>query len=307
MDSPSVSAAPPPTSFATALLAGALAGSAVDTLFFPIDTLKTRAQSQQGFLAAGGFRGVYRGLGSAVVGSAPGAAAFFTSYEVLKGTVLPRLMPSLASDELAPLLHMLSASGGEVTACLIRVPTEVVKQRSQTSAKGTRSWDVAKSVWAAHGLKGFYRGFGSTVAREIPFTCLQFPLYERLKLILARRRTASGQVQDLPAIEAAACGSLAGGVAAGVTTPLDVVKTRIMLGNQPSSATPSKSAAPRAPSAILPTLRQIYLTEGLRALFSGWVPRVVWISAGGAVFLGVYEAAKGALQGKSEGRRERVD
>ncbi|GAA5902126.1 hypothetical protein JCM5296_006610 [Sporobolomyces johnsonii] len=307
MDSPGASAAPRPTSFATALLAGALAGSAVDTLFFPIDTLKTRAQSQQGFLAAGGFRGVYRGLGSAVVGSAPGAAAFFTSYEVLKGTVLPRLMPRLASDELAPLLHMLAASGGEVTACLIRVPTEVVKQRSQTSAKGTRSWDVAKSVWVADGFKGFYRGFGSTVAREIPFTCLQFPLYERLKLVLARRRTASGLVQDLPALEAAACGSLAGGVAAGLTTPLDVVKTRIMLGNQPSPSS-STAAARRAPSAILPTLRQIYRTEGVRALFSGWVPRVVWISAGGAVFLGVYEAAKGALNGQSsEGRRERVD
>lgn len=67
--------APPPVRFTTALLSGALAGTAVDTLFFPIDTLKTRAQSAQGFFAAGGFRGVYRGLGSAVVGSAPGGAS----------------------------------------------------------------------------------------------------------------------------------------------------------------------------------------------------------------------------------------
>ena len=42
------------TSFSTCLLAGGLAGTAVDTLFFPIDTLKTRAQSQAGFLKAGG-------------------------------------------------------------------------------------------------------------------------------------------------------------------------------------------------------------------------------------------------------------
>jgi hypothetical protein len=34
---------------------------------------------------------------------------------------------------------------------------------------------------------------------------------------------------------------------------------------------------------------QIYATEGLHALFSGVVPRTLWISAGGAVFLGVYE------------------
>ena len=60
------------TTFAAALLAGGLAGMAVDTAFFPIDTLKTRLQAQEGFVKAGGFSGVYRGLGSAVVGSAPG-------------------------------------------------------------------------------------------------------------------------------------------------------------------------------------------------------------------------------------------
>lgn len=44
----------------------------MDLLFFPIDTLKTRLQSAQGFLAAGGLRGVYKGVGSVIVGSAPG-------------------------------------------------------------------------------------------------------------------------------------------------------------------------------------------------------------------------------------------
>lgn len=156
-------------------------GTAVDTLFFPIDTIKTRAQSQQGFFPSGGFHGVYRGLGSAVVGSAPGAATFFMSYEFLKAT-LPALAPALDTPHLAPLLHMLSASGGEIVssptsrelrltisqaACMIRVPTEVVKQRSQTSVKGTSSLSVAKAVWHAAGIKGFYRGFGSTVAREV--------------------------------------------------------------------------------------------------------------------------------------------
>lgn len=111
---------------------------------------------------------------------------------------------------MAPVLHMLSASGGEIVsppfslsscngsnrgsrlhdqhiplthhdslpinqqaACTIRVPTEVVKQRSQTGAGGRTggSWHVARSVWAQQGLRGFYRGFGSTVAREV--RCLQ--------------------------------------------------------------------------------------------------------------------------------------
>lgn len=49
-----------------------MAGTAVDLLFFPIDTIKTRLQAAQGFSRAGGFRGVYKGVGSVVVGSAPG-------------------------------------------------------------------------------------------------------------------------------------------------------------------------------------------------------------------------------------------
>ena len=54
--------------------AGGLAGTSVDLLFFPIDTVKTRLQSAQGFAEAGGFRGIYKGVGSVIVGSAPGGA-----------------------------------------------------------------------------------------------------------------------------------------------------------------------------------------------------------------------------------------
>lgn len=73
---------PPPVSFLTALVAGGMAGTSVDVALFPIDTIKTRLQSPKGFLAAGGFRGIYQGLGAAAAGSAPGAALFFSVYEV---------------------------------------------------------------------------------------------------------------------------------------------------------------------------------------------------------------------------------
>ena len=56
------------------LASGGLAGITVDVVLFPLDTIKTRMQSAQGFAAAGGFRGVYRGLASAAAGSAPAGA-----------------------------------------------------------------------------------------------------------------------------------------------------------------------------------------------------------------------------------------
>ena len=51
--------------------AGGMAGTSVDMVLFPLDTMKTRLQSPQGFRAAGGFRGMYSGLLSAALGSAP--------------------------------------------------------------------------------------------------------------------------------------------------------------------------------------------------------------------------------------------
>jgi solute carrier family 25 S-adenosylmethionine transporter 26 len=50
---------------------------------------------------------------------------------------------------------------------------------------------------------------------------------------------------------------------------------------------PSKQKLP----SLLIRFKQIYVAEGVEALFAGVVPRTLWISAGGAVFLGVYEWA----------------
>lgn len=50
---------------------GGLAGLVVDTVLFPLDTLKTRLQAAQGFRKAGGLKGVYKGIGPQAIGSAP--------------------------------------------------------------------------------------------------------------------------------------------------------------------------------------------------------------------------------------------
>lgn len=97
-------------------------------------------------------------------------------------------------------------------------------------------------------------------------------------------RAATGQ-QELAGYQTALCGSLAGGFAAGVTTPLDVVKTRILTENDTRG--------------VLNMLHRVYRQEGLKTLFSGIVPRVMWISLGGAVFFGAYEKAKLAMAGMS--------
>ncbi|KAI0485391.1 mitochondrial carrier domain-containing protein [Xylaria cf. heliscus] len=286
--------------FTTALLAGGIAGTTVDLSLFPLDTLKTRLQSRAGFFPSGGFRGVYRGVGSAVVGSAPGAAFFFCTYEGVKD-LLSRARRQKQSAGAAtaagntwaePLEHMVAASLGEVAACAVRVPTEVIKQRAQAGQHGGSSAGALRAILGRYGTVGLagvwrelYRGWGITVMREVPFTVIQFPLWEALKGWGRRRRQGAGgqaATVEVGAGESAIYGSISGAIAAGITTPLDVLKTRVMLSKEKES--------------VLTVLRDLFANHGVRPFFAGIGPRVMWISAGGAIFLGSYQWAVNALQ-----------
>jgi solute carrier family 25 (mitochondrial S-adenosylmethionine transporter), member 26 len=69
--------------------AGAFAGVAVDVSLFPIDTIKTRLQAPGGFLANGGWRGIYKGIGSVLMGSAPsGIRNLFILFTSLRSIIL---------------------------------------------------------------------------------------------------------------------------------------------------------------------------------------------------------------------------
>ncbi|KAK4222058.1 putative mitochondrial carrier protein PET8 [Podospora fimiseda] len=283
--------------FQTALLAGALAGTTVDLTLFPLDTLKTRLQSSSGFFASGGFRGIYRGVGSCLVGSAPGAAFFFSTYEFTK----LNLSSSLLSE---PKTHMLAASLGEIAACAVRVPTEVVKQRAQAGQFGGSSLNSLLAILGKYksvGVRGvwaeLYRGWGITVMREVPFTVIQFPIWEGLKKWGRQRKAKNegnglfgGDIKggkEVSAGESALYGSLAGGFAAAVTTPLDVLKTRVMLSAEKQG--------------VMGIVKGILKENGVRTFFAGIGPRVMWISIGGAIFLGSYQWVVNSLEGRGKG------
>lgn len=180
---------------------------------------------------------------------------------------------------------MAAASIGEIAACAVRVPTEVVKQRAQAGVQSSSSAALRAilSQRARIGATGvareLYRGWSITVMREVPFTVIQFPLWEGMKAY--RRGDAPGPGEHVSAWESGLFGSLAGAVAAGVTTPLDVLKTRMMLAKERIG--------------IVPLAKEILHREGPRAFMAGLGPRIIWISIGGAVFLGSYQWASNKL------------
>ena len=129
---------------------------------------------------------MYRGLGAVAVGSAPGAALFFTVYEASKARIGEYNNTDGRKGIQPHWIHMSAACTGEVAACLVRVPTEVIKTRMQTNsgAAAVSLMETVKGlVSSPGGISNLYRGFGITIMREIPFALIQFPIYERLKVV----------------------------------------------------------------------------------------------------------------------------
>ena len=114
-------------------------------------------------------------------------------------------------------------------------------------------WDAVKTLLSATshqtssvgkfgGVGALWTGYHTILAREIPFSILQYPLYEGLKRLMISRSAKSSSSDEKtntpPMWQLCLCGSLAGGVAAAMTTPLDVVKTRTMTQNMARSSVP---------------------------------------------------------------------
>mmetsp|Transcript_13784 Transcript_13784/g.11560 ORF Transcript_13784/g.11560 Transcript_13784/m.11560 type:complete len:220 (-) Transcript_13784:108-767(-) len=205
-------------------------------------------------------------LGAAALGSAPAAALYFLTYEQSKAR--------LPLKEGSFMLYGCSAAIAECVACAARVPTDILKQNRQAGQFGTYR-EVISHVYRNFGVGGFFTGYLATLAREIPFGFIEFPLWEKLKVYVAKKQ---GREEVTP-FGGALCGAIAGGLAAALTTPLDVVKTRSML---------SVKGAEGASAPFLKTMVDIVKTEGPAALTRGLVPRVIQVSSGGIIFFGVY-------------------
>lgn len=226
----------PLSAFLVSLISGAAAGTSTDIVFFPIDTIKTRLQAKGGFFKNGGYHNIYKGVGSAIIASAPGASLFFITYDSMKEYSKPWIQQFNGMqnrEQLCETLsHMFSSSLGEIAACTVRVPAEVIKQRTQTGLTNSSYNTLLILLKNKNGegiLRNLYRGYNTTIMREIPFTCIQFPLYEFFKKKWASYQNNSNILKPW---QGAICGSIAGGIAAALTTPLDFIKTRLMLSDK---------------------------------------------------------------------------
>jgi len=223
-------------------VAGATAGVVVETVLYPIDTIKTRLQAAR----FGGkilLKGLYSGLAGNLAGVLPASAIFVGVYEPVKKKFL-EILP----DNYNAIAHLLAGTAGGATASLVRVPTEVVKQRMQTG-QFANAPDAVRCIVAKEGARGLY----------------------------AAKR-------DLYDPENALIGAFAGAVTGAITTPLDVIKTRLMV-----------QGTSKQYKGVFDCVQKIVREEGASTLTKGIGPRVLWIGIGGSIFFGVLERTKKIL------------
>lgn len=89
-------------------------------------------------------------------------------------------------------------------------------------------------------------------------------------------------------------GGISGIVAGLVTTPIDVIKTRMMV-----NAIKEYTITP------LGWASKIFQEEGIKGLFRGWKVRVLYLGIGGMLYFGVYIAMLRLLKADREYRRFR--
>ncbi|OAP60957.1 hypothetical protein AYL99_05959 [Fonsecaea erecta] len=311
--------------------AGAFAAFTVDLLVYPLDTLKTRLQSQnyeQLYKDASGktkpslFRGLYQGVGSVVLITIPSSGAFFTTYEALKYGISEAVPPNSTIFLPQPAIHAAASGGAELVSCAILTPAEVLKQNAQMlSARGKRT-STSLEVFR-HFRKNpsrLWRGYTALAARNLPFTALQFPAFEFLKGYFMQRRKDRNGGKPVDGIAerariTAMSAAIAGSGSAWITTPVDVVKTRIMLaagsGDDGPRTDPKGKASKFLMGGVqgsrksgLIVARDILKTEGVRGLFRGALLRACWTSLGSGLYLGCYEGGRFYLEKNRMEERE---
>lgn len=160
--------------------------------------------------------------------------------------------------------------------------TTVIKQRMQikNSNKMYRSmFDCAKYVYRTEGLGAFYVSYPTTLSMTVPFTALQFLAYESIS-------TTMNPGKQYDPFTHCVAGAVAGGFAAGLTTPMDVIKTMLQTRG---TATDSEL---RTVNGFKAGCQLLYRREGFRGFFKGVRPRIVTTMPSTAICWSAYEFSK---------------
>ena len=140
-------------------------------------------------------------------------------------------------------------------------------------------FSCARSLYRNEGLGAFYVSYPTTLSMTIPFTAIQFIVYESMM-------TAVNPTREYNPYSHCGSGAAAGAIAAAFTTPMDVVKT--LLQTRGTATDPEL----RNVKGFFEGAAVIYRREGFKGFFKGLRPRVITTMPSTAICWTAYEMAK---------------
>uniref|UniRef100_A0A7S4N5T8 Mitochondrial carrier protein n=1 Tax=Odontella aurita TaxID=265563 RepID=A0A7S4N5T8_9STRA len=282
-------------------LSGAALAATKTVVKYPLDTATVRLQmpkSSYSIMAIPDlFKGSFRGISGPLISNIPAGAIFFAVKDAAKSA----LKENGASRWLATSLAVAAALP---PYWLVRNPSEVVKTRQQAGVEGygegtslIDAFKVALSTETTDNTSGvgkLYAGYWENLLYALPADLIKFLCYDSL----------TGGRKGLPPLEGAAYGAFSTAIAQLVTTPLDVVRNRVMAGEDTIRKGGAESGDDNfSQLSYVQAFKDIADEEGVRALFSGASPRVGKAILSGAIQFATYEETKQSiskafLQGK---------
>ena len=172
------------------MVAGGLAGTISRTCTAPVDRLKVLQQVHGGrkqtsipntvryMLNEGGIRGLWRGNGINVLKMTPENALKFGVFEEVK-----KMMRGSEKREMKVHERLVAGSCAGAFSQSAIYPLEVLKTRLALRKTGEMTGVVrfAKDMFAAEGLKVFYKGYWPNLFGIIPYAGIDLAVYETLK------------------------------------------------------------------------------------------------------------------------------
>ncbi|GJN93890.1 hypothetical protein Rhopal_006949-T1 [Rhodotorula paludigena] len=327
-----MAAAPPsaerkPLPFVYQFAAGAIAGVTELLTLYPLglcitaSQVKTRMQLQVGkavpgaehyngmvdcfrkIIAKEGVGRLYRGLVPPLMLEAPKRAVKFAANDFWGKTY----KSAMGVDKMTQGLSVLTGCSAGATESIVVVPFELVKIRLQdknSTYKGPM--DVVAQIVRKEGLLGLYAGLEPTFWRHVTWNGGYFGCIFQVRALLPKAETKSAQLfNDFVS------GAIGGFVGTAFNTPFDVVKSRVQNSVKASRTviaqnTRSDGSLTHFPMQVagqvskynwaFPSLLTIAREEGVGALYSGFLPKVLRLAPGGGVLLLVVEFTLGVFR-----------
>jgi len=163
----------------------------------------------------------------------------------------------------------------------VMTPADAVKQRMQLNVNPYRNIvHCILSVRQSEGLLALYAGYTTTLTMNVPHNAIYFAAYETI------RKTVVKDINEYSPLSYCVAGGGAGAIAAALTNPLDVAKTRLQTQGETGNHY----------RGMLDALNTIWKSEGVPGFTRGIGPRMLFYSTSAALCWSVYEYFKNVLK-----------